>query len=161
MCSIMGMFGEVISMKEFRDGFNNTVSRGPDDSKIVEVEKGVLGFHRLAIMGLNPNGMQPFEKDGSYIVCNGEIYGIFSKEGKSESWRKIKKELEEGGESFHNVSSMQFGHKVTAFLRDDKRKRPTNPSVGRFLDELRQKTSRQLAPAMTQMPGWGTLPMSW
>ncbi len=108
MCSIMGMFGEVISMKEFRDGFNNTVSRGPDDSKIVEVEKGVLGFHRLAIMGLNPNGMQPFEKDGSYIVCNGEIYGIFSKEGKSESWRKIKKELEEGGESFKSESDCEI-----------------------------------------------------
>ena len=35
-----------------------------------------LGFHRLAIMGLTPEGMQPFELDGSYVVCNGEIYGF-------------------------------------------------------------------------------------
>ena len=36
---------------------------------------GLLGFHRLAIMGLTPEGMQPFSLDGSYVVCNGEIYG--------------------------------------------------------------------------------------
>ena len=27
-------------------------------------------------MGLTPDGMQPFELDGSYVVCNGEIYGF-------------------------------------------------------------------------------------
>ena len=26
-------------------------------------------------MGLTPEGMQPFELDGSFAVCNGEIYG--------------------------------------------------------------------------------------
>ena len=35
-----------------------------------------LGFHRLAIMGLNEKGMQPFELDGSCVVCNGELYGF-------------------------------------------------------------------------------------
>ena len=29
-----------------------TVSRGPDDSRIVDTGHGLLGFHRLAIMGL-------------------------------------------------------------------------------------------------------------
>lgn len=33
-----------------------------------------MGFHRLAIMDLESSGMQPFEYDGSYVVCNGEIY---------------------------------------------------------------------------------------
>ncbi|MGI6279923.1 MAG: asparagine synthase B, partial [Acutalibacteraceae bacterium] len=37
---------------------------------------GLLGFQRLAIMGLTPSGMQPFELDGSYVVCNGELYGF-------------------------------------------------------------------------------------
>ncbi len=27
-------------------------------------------------MGLHPEGMQPFERDGSYVVCNGELYGF-------------------------------------------------------------------------------------
>ena len=27
-------------------------------------------------MGLTPSGMQPFELDGSYVVCNGELYGF-------------------------------------------------------------------------------------
>lgn len=50
--------------------------RGSDDSKIVDTGKGLLGFHRLAIMVLHPEGMQPFELDGNYVVCNGEIYGF-------------------------------------------------------------------------------------
>ena len=59
----------------FRRGWNETLSRGPDDSRLVDIGTGLLGFHRLAIMGLTPEGMQPFALDGSYVVCNGEIYG--------------------------------------------------------------------------------------
>lgn len=76
MCSIMGYCGSGMSFEEFKRGFDATISRGPDDSRIVDTGKGVLGFHRLAIMGLTPEGMQPFELDGSYVVCNGEIYGF-------------------------------------------------------------------------------------
>ena len=32
--------------------------------------------HFAALMGLTPAGMQPFELDGSFAVCNGEIYGF-------------------------------------------------------------------------------------
>jgi asparagine synthase (glutamine-hydrolysing) len=60
----------------FKEGFDKTVSRGPDDSRIISLKNGVMGFHRLAIMGLHPEGMQPFERDGSYVVCNGELYGF-------------------------------------------------------------------------------------
>lgn len=75
MCSIMGWCGAAATEEEFREGFEKTVSRGPDDSRIIDTGKGILGFHRLAIMGLHPEGMQPFRLDNSYIVCNGEIYG--------------------------------------------------------------------------------------
>ena len=37
-----------------------TVSRGPDDQRVVEGPFGLMGFGRLAIMGLTPEGMQPF-----------------------------------------------------------------------------------------------------
>ena len=69
----------------FQAGFQRTVSRGPDDSRIVDTGKGLLGFHRLSIMGLTSAGMQPFALDGSFVVCNGEIYGF----------EKLKKRLEE------------------------------------------------------------------
>lgn len=63
-------------LEKFKKGFDETISRGPDDSRIIDTGKGLLGFHRLAIMGLTEEGMQPFELDGSYVVCNGEIYGF-------------------------------------------------------------------------------------
>ena len=76
MCSIMGYCGCGAAFDDFKKGFERTVSRGPDDSRIIDTGKGLLGFHRLAIMGLTPSGMQPFELEGSYAVCNGELYGF-------------------------------------------------------------------------------------
>ena len=76
MCSIMGYCSEDADYARFKNGFDRTISRGPDDSRIVDTGNGLLGFHRLAIMGLQPEGMQPFALDGSYVVCNGEIYGF-------------------------------------------------------------------------------------
>ena len=75
MCSIMGYCKAKADLAEFKKGFARTLSRGPDESRIINTGNGLLGFHRLAIMGLSPEGMQPFELDGSYVVCNGEIYG--------------------------------------------------------------------------------------
>ena len=74
MCSIMGFCDRGVTVSEFKRFFDRTISRGPDDSRIIDTGKGLLGFHRLAIMGLQPEGMQPFELDGSYVVCNGEVY---------------------------------------------------------------------------------------
>jgi len=84
MCSIMGYRGKTISREEFKEHFDRTISRGPDMQRINTYGDVILGFERLSIMGLTPEGMQPFERDGNAIVCNGEIYGF----------RKIKKELE-------------------------------------------------------------------
>lgn len=75
----MGYCSSDADSEAFKKGFVRTKSRGPDDSRIIDTGKGILGFHRLAIMGLTPSGMQPFELDGSYVVCNGELYG-FEKE---------------------------------------------------------------------------------
>lgn len=72
----MGYCDFCAAFSDFMKGFNETVSRGPDDSRVADTGRGLLGFHRLAIMGLTPEGMQPFSLDGSYVVCNGEIYGF-------------------------------------------------------------------------------------
>ena len=66
-------------------GFQRTISRGPDASKVVDTGEGYLGFHRLAIMGMTTSGMQPFQLDDSHVVCNGEIYGF-------EKWKEELKE---------------------------------------------------------------------
>ena len=76
MCSIMGYIGETISYDDFKKGFDQTISRGPDMSKIISTGNGLLAFHRLAIMGLHEEGMQPFSLNGNCLVCNGEIYGF-------------------------------------------------------------------------------------
>lgn len=76
MCSIIGYCGKNMDMTAFHTAFARTISRGLDDSRILEVGQGPLGFHRLSIMGLHPEGMQPFTLNGSAVVCNGEIYGF-------------------------------------------------------------------------------------
>ena len=76
MCSIMVYCGRNAARDKFEEGFARTVSRGPDNSRIIELKAGLMGFHRLAIMGLTPEGMQPFRYKESCLVCNGEIYGF-------------------------------------------------------------------------------------
>jgi len=88
----------VVDKETFKQGFDKTISRGPDDSRIVEVGGGLMGFHRLAIMGLTPEGMQPFELNGSFVVCNGEIYGF----------RRLKKELQADGYRFKSDSDCEI-----------------------------------------------------
>ena len=74
MCSIIGFSSDTLSPEEFRPFFDRTVSRGPDMTRIEKAGKGWLGFHRLAIMGLHEEGMQPFRLGGDLCVCNGELY---------------------------------------------------------------------------------------
>lgn len=85
MCSIMGFSSKLLTKEAIKTYFDRTLSRGPDHSQIVETDSGYLCFHRLAIMGLTDEGMQPFELNGDQIVCNGELYGF----------RELKRELEE------------------------------------------------------------------
>ena len=46
MCSIMGYCGSDAIFDDFKKGFDRTVSRGPDDSRIIDTGCGLLGFHR-------------------------------------------------------------------------------------------------------------------
>lgn len=98
MCSIMGCFSSETSMELFKKGFDCTISRGPDDTRIIKLDEGILGFHRLAIMGLTEAGMQPFSLNGSYVVCNGEIYGF----------RSIKNDLIKKGYGFKSDSDCEI-----------------------------------------------------
>lgn len=90
--------GKKDGMSKVARGLEATVSRGPDDQRIVELNGGVMGFQRLSIMGLTPEGMQPFFFDGNYSVCNGEIYGF----------KKQRQALIEKGYSFVSDSDCEI-----------------------------------------------------
>ncbi|MBQ6476203.1 MAG: asparagine synthase B [Clostridia bacterium] len=98
MCSILGYCGKNGDTQALLQAFQRTASRGPDDMRVVDTGKGILGFQRLSIMGLTPSGMQPFELDGNYVVCNGEMYGF----------REQRRMLEERGYTFQSDSDCEI-----------------------------------------------------
>lgn len=98
MCGIIVSTDVLTKLENFKKGLKALYDRGPDDSKIVDTGAGLLGFQRLAIMGLTKEGMQSFEKDGKYVVCNGELYGF----------RVVKKELEKKGYTFVSDSDCEL-----------------------------------------------------
>lgn len=98
MCCVMGYAGHDLTREEFTAYLLRTASRGPDDHRVLETEFGYLGFGRLAIMGVTPEGMQPFERDGSLVVCNGELYGF----------RPVRAQLEAEGYTFRSDSDCEI-----------------------------------------------------
>ena len=98
MCSIMGLTKRSLSAQELRTFFERTRSRGPDCSRMEEAGEGWLCFHRLAIMGLHEEGMQPFHLENDRCVCNGELYGF----------RPLKEELTEKGYAFRSDSDCEL-----------------------------------------------------
>lgn len=98
MCSIMGYTGKDMKLEKLLEGFERTKSRGPDMSRMLETPSGALFFQRLAIMGLEESGMQPFTLGGDAVVCNGELYGF----------RVLKRELEAKGYRFKSDSDCEL-----------------------------------------------------
>ena len=76
MCSIMGFTSPILTPEAVKPFFDRTLSRGPDQSRMEPAGSGMLCFHRLAIMGLTEEGMQPFHLGDDMVVCNGELYGF-------------------------------------------------------------------------------------
>ncbi len=97
MCSIIGYCDPAWMSEAFYEGLKKTKSRGPDDTRVIDTGAGVLGFHRLSIMGLHPEGMQPFLLHGDACVCNGEIYGF----------EKIREDLKKKGYTFESDSDCE------------------------------------------------------
>ena len=98
MCSIMGFTSGTLTPEQFMPFFERTVSRGPDMSRVERAGEGYLCFHRLAIMGLDEAGMQPFHLEDDACVCNGELYGF----------RPVKEDLEQRGYVFQSGSDCEI-----------------------------------------------------
>lgn len=74
MCGIFGIINSDVSCEILNKYFNEGSKRGPEFSILKSYHNVTLGFHRLAINGLNQESNQPFEIDNIYLICNGEIY---------------------------------------------------------------------------------------
>ena len=76
MCGIFSLLNYDNShTKLILDEFNKGKSRGPESSTITYVyNKIILGFHRLAINGLDDISNQPLIFNDIVLICNGEIY---------------------------------------------------------------------------------------
>lgn len=126
MCGIIGYCGSGGIYDEIRTALAETASRGPDETVLMNTDNGWLGFNRLSIMGLTPDGMQPFRygkkrtlrrtdqttssdadrqvmhvPDPQWevmLVCNGEIYGF----------RALKESLAAKGYSFISESDCEI-----------------------------------------------------
>ncbi len=98
MCSILAYCSAQADPQVVAEMLARTISRGPDDSRLLETAHGSLGFNRLSIMGLTAEGMQPFVLDGNAVVCNGELYGF----------RRLRKNLRKRGYSFRSDSDCEI-----------------------------------------------------
>ena len=79
MCGIFALLNNdnELSSADIETAFyeGNSRKRGPDHSSLSKPNmKMVLGFHRLAINGLNAESNQPITIDNISLICNGEIY---------------------------------------------------------------------------------------
>lgn len=79
MCGIFALLNYHYTSKYLEDilqSFTTGSKRGPDNSKhsVDLIENTFIGFHRLAINGLNPKSDQPLKHKNIILICNGEIY---------------------------------------------------------------------------------------
>lgn len=78
MCGIFALLNNngKYTHEIIKNEFSKGSSRGPEYSILQpEFYNYILGFHRLAINGLNSESHQPIILDNDLVlICNGEIY---------------------------------------------------------------------------------------
>ena len=77
MCGIFALFNNFVIKKDrVYSGFLKGSGRGPENTAYEEdfQLRYSIGFHRLAINGLNEESNQPLLVNGVKLICNGEIY---------------------------------------------------------------------------------------
>ena len=77
MCGIFALLNTSYNINIVNSEFMKGKPRGPEFSKLeLGYIKMILGFHRLAINGLNAVSNQPLVIGDIVLICNGEIYII-------------------------------------------------------------------------------------
>jgi len=83
MCGVWALIGEHIPRSEVTKYITRLTNRGPEDTKLFFNKGYQLGFTRLALNGVNDDGMQPMYWNDLCLICNGEIY----------NWKDIAEEI--------------------------------------------------------------------
>lgn len=97
MCGFMYVADSELELPVFEKEFERIAYRGPDMHRVEVSNTGIMGFHRLAIMGVEESGMQPMHLEGKQVVCNGEIY----------NFHRLREELRKKGYSFSSQSDCE------------------------------------------------------
>ena len=76
MCGIFALLNSQQDVESIIPTIEMGNRRGPDKSSIIKEDDTniTLGFHRLAINGLDAKSDQPLDFEGCTLICNGEIY---------------------------------------------------------------------------------------
>ena len=80
MCGIFALLcpNDTLSYDVVNDYFMKGKKRGPEFSILKKIKKEnytlYIGFHRLAINGLDEISNQPIVENNKHLICNGEIY---------------------------------------------------------------------------------------
>lgn len=92
MCGIWFRMGPMMVIHNPKTWIQTLSPRGPESMSITTLSGDItLGFTRLAINGLSPEGMQPFGHRQLSWMCNGEIY----------NWKELA--------AHHNIGNMYSG----------------------------------------------------
>lgn len=163
MCGIFAAFNvarDSSNERCFKNAVSTATHRGPDNAGFWQDEDCFLGHNRLSIIGIEPNGNQPFHLNDLVMVFNGEIF----------NYVELREELVQLGYSFQTRSDTEvvlraFDHWGTAcFARFngmwamviyDKRKKTLTVSRDRFgqkpLFVLRQGPATYFASEVQQL----------
>ena len=76
MCGIFALLNYNEITPIIKSSFDKGAPRGPENSTLTQYGNNIMGFHRLAINGLNDYSNQPFNIGGIILICNGEIYNF-------------------------------------------------------------------------------------
>ena len=101
MCGIAGFIDQGMHAGAREDVLESMLEmiahRGPDARGKYVDGPMALGQNRLSIIDLSADSNQPMERNGNYIVYNGEVY----------NYREIRKELEQAGVQFNTSSDTE------------------------------------------------------
>lgn len=74
MCGIFALLNNRVDRDFIIEQFNKGQHRGPDNSQVYYENNIFIGFHRLAINGIDAISNQPIVHNNILLICNGEIY---------------------------------------------------------------------------------------
>lgn len=75
MCGIFGILNPgSLSLDDILKQYMKGEKRGPESHKYIQKNTEFIGFHRLAINGLDEKSNQPLQIGNVTLICNGEIY---------------------------------------------------------------------------------------